>query len=94
MATFFEPGKVYIEAKPFVPPENLGVFRCVAVAEHPRNGEPRAFGFCATVHPGDNWVCYFVTLSQWEDGWTEYADATTPGGMAMLRQRLDGSDPR
>jgi hypothetical protein len=91
---FFEPGKVYIQGKPFTAPEILGVFRCIAVAEHPAKHELRAFGFCANVYPGDNWVSWLMGPSEWADGWSEHVDATTPGGMAALRRSLDGSDPR
>lgn len=72
--TFFEPGKTYIEAKPFTAPELLYLFRCVAVAEHPAKGERRAFGFLASVWPGTDWCSGARGPGDWAGGWNEYDD--------------------
>lgn len=72
-ATFFETGKTYIRNEPFKAPEILPSFRCLHVAEHPRNGEPRAFGFGNTAAFFDtDWFSTALTPESWADGWVEY----------------------
>lgn len=87
-ATFFEPGKTYIRSEPYKAPELLTVFRCVAVAEHPRKAESRAFGFLATVFPGDNWGSGARTPEDWGLGWSEY-DKAGEGGEPATAPRAD-----
>lgn len=70
---FFEPGKTYIENKPFAAPEITEVFQCVAVAGHPAGRGLRAFGFSANAYPADNWVTDARTEGDWEQGWTATA---------------------
>ena len=72
-AAFFEPGKTYIENRPFAAPEATEVFQCVAVAEHPSGRGIRAFGFGANAYPGDNWASYVLDLEAWGQGWTATA---------------------
>lgn len=74
MPDFFEPGKTYIRSEPYKAPEQLLLFRCVAVADHPAKDEPRAFGFLATVHPGNNWGSDARGPADWDLGWSEEKD--------------------
>lgn len=70
---FFETGKTYIRDEPFKAPELLPAFRCVHVAENPRNGDPRAFGFGGTALFRDaDWYSTALTPEHWSDGWVEY----------------------
>lgn len=90
MADFFEPGKTYVQAKPFRPPEDLLMFRCRLVEEHPRWREPRAFGWIATVYPGDNWASAVRNPGDWNHGWSEYDE---PSVVDHSCSSCDGIDP-
>lgn len=71
--TFFETGKTYIRNEPFKAPELLEVFRCVTIADNPRNSEPRAFGFGnSALFRRDDWYSTALTPQNWADGWVEY----------------------
>jgi len=70
---FFRAGITYVNGTIYQPPEVAIVFRCVAVAEHPRSGEgPIAFGFACRAHPGDNWTHYLANQTEWDQGWRVY----------------------
>jgi len=90
MADFFEPGKTYIQAKPFQAPEALRVFHCTAVADHPAGHGMRAFGFMATAYPGDNWCSAVRQPRDWEQGWHEYDE---PTANAHACENCDGVGP-
>jgi hypothetical protein len=68
---FFEPGRSYIQARPFAAPETVEIFRCVGVGMHPAKHEMRAFGFIAHVYPGDDWFSAALDMDSWEAGWQE-----------------------
>lgn len=73
-ADFFEAGKTYIEAKPFMAPEGLTVFRCIAVDKFPAelDGDLIAFGFATPAYPGDRWSLFLCRQAAWAAGWHEY----------------------
>lgn len=52
MSDFFEAGKTYVEREPYRAPELLEVFKCEAVAKHPKDGTVRALGFRWYQYPG------------------------------------------
>lgn len=66
---FFRPDLTYIQNEPFRAPELVGIFKAVAVTDHPANGEQVAFGFYATAHPGDGWHRAALMAGDWAEGW-------------------------
>lgn len=86
MADFFEPGKTYARASSRIT-EVSKVFRCVAVADHPDDKQPRAFGFVAFTTPGSEWHGTTPwTLDHWAQGWAEVPAHTCPN--------CEGVDPQ
>ncbi|MEU2510510.1 hypothetical protein [Streptomyces syringium] len=70
---FFEAGRTYGRGQDgYKAPEQTWVFRCVAVAAHPRPGAGlRAFGFMRNGAPGWPWESVGVGEGEWARGWTE-----------------------
>jgi len=72
MADFFAPGTTYMRDDPYKAPELLEVFHCVAVANSPRNGELRAFGFAKGLTESvEGWYSTALTPEVWAVGWIE-----------------------
>lgn len=93
---FFEPNRTYMRDEPYMAPENVDVFHCVAVAANPRNGEPRAFGFGKTANPDDkDWYSTALTPAKWDRGWItspEHAPGGT-GATAALASTPESASP-
>ncbi len=65
----------YLRNDPYKAPELLEVFHCVAVANNPRNGEPRAFGFAkGLTEPVEGWYSTVLKPEVWAVGWIENAE--------------------
>lgn len=75
--TFFESGKTYCRDELARVSEVLRIFRCVAVAAHPNNGQPQAFGFVRYAH-GFEWQGAVWSSAHWGHGWVE-SDAHSCG---------------
>ena len=76
---FFKSGVTYINGTVYQPPEVAIVFRCVAVAAHPRASEgPIAFGFAARAYPGDNWTHFLANRDEWDQGWRVFRGLALP----------------
>ena len=73
--SFFQPGHTYAKGQDgYKAPEQTWQFRCVAVAEHPREGAGRrAFGFMRQgIGP---WDSSGVREGEFERGWTDITEA-------------------
>ncbi|MFG2847467.1 hypothetical protein ACGF12_30505 [Kitasatospora sp. NPDC048296] len=68
---FFESGRTYVVADPFLPPELRMVFDCVAVAPHRQHGDLRAFGFAGPLGGPGRWSSVAFQESQWSIGWAD-----------------------
>jgi hypothetical protein len=69
---FFEAGKTYTEKDPYLAPEVRQIFQCVAVAEMPRDGQLRAFGFGnSALRRQEGWYSTGLTPGDWGRGWIE-----------------------
>ncbi|MEV8432037.1 hypothetical protein ACWHLZ_27875 [Streptomyces chartreusis] len=79
---FFQPGRTYSKGQDgYKAPEQTWQFRCVAVADHPRDGAGRrAFGFMRQgLGP---WESSGVREGEYERGWTDTTSDTQKGGSA------------
>jgi hypothetical protein len=66
---FFRAGTAYMQAGAYRSPEDRAVFVCHAVAPHPRDGLPRAFGFLRG-GAQSSWRSAALQLDNWRQGWT------------------------